>query len=215
LLAGAAWAAPAAAQTRTVAGRVFEARTGQPISAGRVAVRGLDVHDRIRPDGVFVLHVPVREVTLDVTSPGYVPRAITIGRHEHAILVTLDPEVVHLAPIRAQPGGIAAGAGEQVNRVPAASLTETLAGSLSRVTSIPGSRPPLYVVDGVAVSDARITSGVEAVTGGQAPVPGRIGDLNLADIAKIEILRGAVATAAYGSLGANGVIVINTYRRGR
>ncbi len=38
--------------------------------------------------------------------------------------------------------------------------------------------------------------------------------INQADFDRIEILKDAVATASYGSRGANGVIVINT-RRGK
>lgn len=60
------------------------------------------------------------------------------------------------------------------------------------------SNEPLYVIDNVPV---RLTSG------GGVPVDPR-------DVARIEVLKGAGATAIYGSRGANGVILITT-KRGR
>jgi len=59
--------------------------------------------------------------------------------------------------------------------------------------SMTASNEPLYVVDGV-------------------PIAGGIEDFNPAFIASISVLKDASATAAYGRLGANGVILITTNR---
>ncbi len=59
------------------------------------------------------------------------------------------------------------------------------------VATINGSAKPLYVVDGVQVGD-------------------NANFLNPSDVASIEILKDASATAIYGSAGANGVIMITT-----
>jgi TonB-dependent SusC/RagA subfamily outer membrane receptor len=74
------------------------------------------------------------------------------------------------------------------------------------------------VVDGVIVSNATIPQGTNAVTRGQAGVIAstqenalnRISDLNLNDIDRIEVLKGAAASAMYGSRASNGVILITT-----
>ncbi|HEX6925239.1 MAG TPA: TonB-dependent receptor plug domain-containing protein [Longimicrobiaceae bacterium] len=65
------------------------------------------------------------------------------------------------------------------------------------VSTFMGSSEPLFVIDGMPVHTA----------------PGRalIG-LNPADIARIDILKDAGATAIYGSRGANGVVLITTKR---
>jgi TonB-dependent SusC/RagA subfamily outer membrane receptor len=94
---------------------------------------------------------------------------------------------------------------------------------LRGATSIIGGGNPLYVVDGVIASDARIEGGMNAVSLAQNtgiagveqmnPV-NRIADLNPNDIESIEVLKGASAAAIYGSKAANGVIVITT-KRGR
>jgi TonB-linked SusC/RagA family outer membrane protein len=92
--------------------------------------------------------------------------------------------------------------------------------SLRGITSINADAEPLYVVDGVIVSNTAINSGQDAITdatGGGAGLPqdnpvNRIADLNPADVERIEILKGPSAAAIYGSKAANGVILITTKR---
>jgi TonB-linked SusC/RagA family outer membrane protein len=82
------------------------------------------------------------------------------------------------------------------------------------VTSINGSSSPLYVVDGVIVSNIAISTYLNTITGSGTPSQdqqvNRIADLNPEDIEKIEVLKGASAGAIYGSKASNGVIVITT-----
>ncbi len=94
---------------------------------------------------------------------------------------------------------------------------------LRGITSINAASEPLYVVDGVVLSNVAIPSNQNAVTrstGGSNPnltqdaQVNRIADLNPNDIENIEILKGASASAIYGSRASNGVIIITT-RRGR
>lgn len=91
---------------------------------------------------------------------------------------------------------------------------------LRGVTTINARIDPLIVVDGVVISNEAIPNGMNAVTnaagGGNTsnqdnPV-NRIADLNPADIAQIQVLKGASAAAIYGSQAANGVILITTKR---
>lgn len=72
------------------------------------------------------------------------------------------------------------------------------------------SNDPLVVVDGVRVDNNTDSYGL--FTGGQAA--SRLNDLNPADIATIEFLKGPAASALYGTAAANGVIQITT-RMGR
>ena len=91
-------------------------------------------------------------------------------------------------------------------------------------TTLTGAYTPLYVVDGVIVSDASIASGVNILTkastaGGVIAVSAenntnRIADLNPNDIESVEVMKGAAASAVYGSKASNGVILITT-KRGR
>lgn len=85
-------------------------------------------------------------------------------------------------------------------------------------SSFLGSQKPLYVVDGVIVSDASIPSGTNLLTSAkgdafasnQEDPTNRIADLSPSDIESINILKGASAAAIYGSKAANGVVVIET-----
>lgn len=86
-------------------------------------------------------------------------------------------------------------------------------GSSSRVimrgnTSINGPNQPLYVIDGIPLNNAngdQPNSVYEAVDGGDG-----ISNLNPEDIESINVLKGASASALYGSQAANGVILITT-----
>jgi len=91
-------------------------------------------------------------------------------------------------------------------------------------TSITGNATPLYVVDGVIMSDVSIAGGQNAISrastaattfsSNQDVLANRISDINPNDIESVEILKGASAASIYGSRAAAGVIVITT-RRGR
>ena len=85
------------------------------------------------------------------------------------------------------------------------------------VTSLSGSNEPLYVIDGVimtpAASPVMFTQGTDN-TGSDEEVNSMMG-INPQDIASMEILKDASATAIYGSAGANGVVLITTKQAGR
>ncbi len=93
---------------------------------------------------------------------------------------------------------------------------------LRGISSILGASTPLYVVDGIMVSDGNLDglegTGMRFVNRTNQPAeeasPNRIADLNPNDIQNIEILKGASAAAIYGSKANNGVILITT-KRGR
>ena len=116
--------------------------------------------------------------------------------------------------------GRVAGANVQANNgAPGGGIQVQLRGT----SSIIGDHRPLYVVDGVIVSNDEIASNVHVVTrsssnpvrgGQQDNAPNRIADLNPNDIESIEILKGASASAIYGSKATNGVVLITT-KRGR
>lgn len=73
-------------------------------------------------------------------------------------------------------------------------------------TSINASNSPLYVIDGVFVSNGSLQN----IAQDRATSP--IADINPADIQSIQVLKDAVAIAIYGSRGANGVIIVTTKR---
>ena len=125
----------------------------------------------------------------------------------------------------------------ELNRVPARSIESNLAGKVAGArifensgapgggaqvqirgaTSVLGQGDPLYVVDGVIVSNAGVSSGASAISrasgstgSSQDQVVNRLADLNPNDIESVEVLKSAAATAIYGSRATNGVVVITT-----
>jgi TonB-dependent starch-binding outer membrane protein SusC len=129
-----------------------------------------------------------------------------------------DLEKVPTATIEQQLQGKLAGADIQVNSgAPGGGAQVRLRG----ITSINSSAEPLYVVDGVIMSDVAIPPNSDPVTrarGGSNPEPtqenqvNRIADINPTDIERIEVLKGASASAIYGGRASNGVVIITTKR---
>lgn len=98
----------------------------------------------------------------------------------------------------------------QVGGAPGGGIAMRLRG----VSSLTGNNQPLFIVDGVYVSNAEIPSGLRfasgANTGNEEGASNRIADLNPSDIESIEVLKGASAAAIYGTRANAGVIIINT-----
>jgi TonB-linked SusC/RagA family outer membrane protein len=174
------------------------------------------------------------------------------GLNEVRVALTRDPLRLAEVVVTGQATGVerrnlanavATVSGEDVSRVSAQTVEQALQGKvvgasiqansgapgggmqmrLRGVTSINGASEPLYVVDGVVLSNVAIPSNQNAVTkstGGSNPAltqdaqVNRIADLNPNDIENIEVLKGASASAIYGSRASNGVVIITT-RRGR
>lgn len=76
--------------------------------------------------------------------------------------------------------------------------------------SIAGNNQPLYVVDGIPISNAVSNSRNQRTGRGGFDYGNAAMDINAEDIESISILKGAAATALYGARAANGVVVIVT-----
>lgn len=72
--------------------------------------------------------------------------------------------------------------------------------------SISSGNDPLYVIDGVPFISESLATSSRSVISNASP----LSNLNPSDIASIEVLKDADATAIYGSRGANGVVLIST-----
>ena len=244
----------AAAQTRSITGRVADSATTRPLTSGQVSVAGTTIVVPIKDDGTFIVQAPARNVTLDVRSIGYKHATVSVRSEETSVQVGLVKDYFQLEAV------VVTGQATSIERknvaiavssVEAAALTQAptpsieaalqgkVAGGtflnntgapgggmrvqLRGVTTVIGQNSPLYVVDGLVVSDVAIPPGTNPVTrasgssldaGSQESPVNRIADLNPNDIETIEILKGAAASAIYGSKASNGVILVTT-KRGR
>ena len=90
----------------------------------------------------------------------------------------------------------------------------TLGGSSNVVIrgykSLTGNNQALFVVDGVPISNATGNSGNVASGRGGYDYGNAAMDINPEDIENISVLKGAAATAIYGSRASNGVVMITT-----
>ena len=96
--------------------------------------------------------------------------------------------------------------------------TSTDPGAASNViirgfSSIGGSNQPLYVVDGVPLQTTTDYGSGEQSE--KASTLGGISNVSAQDIESMTVLKGAAATALYGSRAANGVIIITTKQGGK
>lgn len=133
---------------------------------------------------------------------------------------------------------------KEINNAPAAALEQALQGKvpgamismnsgapggggqiqIRGITSILGAGQPLFVIDGVIISNDAISDGANSVTGAAGRTTGagigstqdalvnRLADINPQEIESVEVLKSAAATAMYGSRATNGVVVIKTKR---
>jgi TonB-linked SusC/RagA family outer membrane protein len=128
---------------------------------------------------------------------------------------------------------------EQITNVPAQSIENALAGKIAGaqiisntgapgggnqirmrgVTSVFGSADPLYVIDGVIVNNDVIQPGNNAISSARRQTSNssnqdngvnRIADFNPNDFELVEVLKGASASAIYGSKASNGVVLLRT-----
>jgi TonB-linked SusC/RagA family outer membrane protein len=214
-----AWAPYAFAQGRTVKGVVNDGN-GEPVIGANVVVKGTTNGTITNIDGEFSLDVPANAV-LSVSYVGYISKEIPVGNQTSLRISlvedtqALDEVVVVGYGIQRKSdltGSISKVNAEDFKTTPISGIETALQGRAAgvMVTSIsgaPGSgtsvrvrgvgsvndaNDPLYVVDGIPVSD--------------------INYLNPSDISSIEILKDASATAIYGSRASNGVVLVTTMR---
>ncbi len=172
-------------------------------------------------------------------APGQADYVVTLRRdvlHLEAEVVT---GVATTVSAKASANAVAVVSAEQVNEVPAPTVENALQGvipgasiqqnnggapgggmqvQIRGITSINANASPLYVLDGVIIDNDTQNGGNNAITaaaGGVAPSDqdlgvNRIADLNPEDIQSIEVLKGASASAIYGSKASSGVVIITT-----
>ena len=86
---------------------------------------------------------------------------------------------------------------------------------LRGIKSLAGNSDPLYVIDGVVISNAsdNVSQLAPSSSVGSAVVTqNRLADINPNDIETLNVLNGAAAAAVYGSRASNGVVLITTKR---
>ena len=208
------------AQAQTVSGRVVSETDQQALPGVNVLVKGTTIGTVTDLDGNYRLTAEGDD-TLTFSYIGFVSQQVPVDNRT-TVDVALSEDVETLSEVvvvgygtqqkRDLTGSIASLDGEELTTVPSQSPMQGLQGKVAgvQVTSssgAPGAAPfvrirgtgtlndasPLFVVDGVLLRN-----------------PEDINYLNSSDIASMEVLKDASATAIYGARGANGVVIITT-----
>jgi TonB-linked SusC/RagA family outer membrane protein len=126
--------------------------------------------------------------------------SISSGRMKESIVTNLDQALQgRIAGVQMQANSGAPGAASSIR--------------IRGASSVNNSNEPLYVIDGIPVSNSSSTANFEwgGGSGGQNVV-NPLASIAPSDIVSIDVLKDASATAIYGSAGANGVIIVTTKR---
>ena len=221
----------ALAQTK-ITGTVLSQEDGQPIIGAAVKVDGTSTGMLTDVNGKFSLTLPEGKKSLTVSYLGFQPKTVTAKNGMRVFLkadaTALEEVVVTAMGISRQQKTLGYSAqtlkDEELTVGKLTDVTSALAGKVAGVqisassanpgtansviirgfSSINGNNQPLYVIDGVPMQQtSSLAQGSQEAFGG-------ISNVNPNDIESMTVLKGAAATALYGSRAANGVIVITT-----
>ena len=206
-----------AAEARVISGTVKDP-TGETIISASVVVKGTTLGTVTDFDGNYTIDVPDDAKVLVFSYIGMKTQELAISGDVMNVVLSENSEVLEEVVVtgygttkkRDLVTAVASVSADQLKDVPVASAAEALQGKLAGVnvtttegspdadvkirvrggTSLTQSNDPLYIVDGMQVSS--------------------ISDIAPTDIASMDVLKDAAATAIYGAQGANGVIIITT-----
>lgn len=229
----------ATAQGRMVSGQVTAAEDELALPGVNVVIKGTTTGAVTDIEGNYEIQVPSQSAVLVFSYIGYATQEVTVGNQtqidlklnadaralEEVVVVgygtvkksDLTGSVVSLKSDELTPGanvsmeqmlqGRAPGVLiSQETGEPGAAMSITIRGA----SSITAGNDPLYVIDGMPVNNGAVITGTGAGMVGNNNPRNPLNALNPNDIASIEILKDASATAIYGSRGANGVVLITT-----
>ncbi len=222
------------AQDRTLSGKVTDEK-GAPIGDVSVIVKGTKAGTTTKSDGTFTISVPAAGKTLVFSSVNMaiqeanIKSQTTFQIQMKSADATLSEVVVTAFGIKRDKKTLGYStpiiSGEDLTAVRNTNVTNAIVGKVAGVrtqgtggsfsgssilirgyTSMTGSSAPLFVIDGQPIDNG---GGAVALQSGVTN-SNRAVDINPDDIAEMTVLKGAAATALYGSRGAAGVILITT-----
>ncbi|MEZ4968620.1 MAG: TonB-dependent receptor [Flavobacteriaceae bacterium] len=205
-------------QEVTITGNVIDSN-GQPLAGANILEKGTTNGTQTDFDGKFSISVSNSAAVLAISYIGYFPQEIAING-QATVTVTLQEDASLLDEV------VLIGYGTQrksdVTGAVASVKTEELEElPLTRVDQALQGRVPGVLIqnnDGAPNSTVNIRiRGANSLSAGNNPLVvidgfqgGNLNTVNPNDIASIEVLKDASATAIYGSRGSNGVILVTT-----
>ena len=207
-------------QMKKISGEVSTADDPSKLTGVSIIVKGTDRGTSTNAQGKFLINANIGEV-LVFSFLGFQEKEMVIDRDFITVVLNRleksmnDVIVIGYGSQKKSDvtGAISSVSSKALKEVPVTNVSQMLQGRAAGVYVLnTGNKPgagvsvqirgkrsfnagndPLYVIDGI-------------------PISGGLNDINPGDIASIEVLKDASATAIYGSRGANGVIIITTAR---
>ncbi len=240
VLATLAFTASALAQSN-VSGTVKD-KDGQPVAGVSVTVKGGNKGTSTNAEGDFSLTAVAARASLIFSATGYAQQEVRVSGTDAISITLLTSigsmdEVVVIGYGTAKrkdiTGAVTTVGEKDFNKGTYTSADQLIQGKVAGVqmlnnsgqpggastvkirgnSTVTGSGQPLYVVDGVPLDGRSPRPGLGDIgTGGSNPGSNPLNFINPADIASIDVLKDASATAIYGSRAAYGVILITTKR---
>ncbi len=220
------------AQNKLVKGKVQD-ENGSPVPKASVLVKGTKTGTSTGDDGAFELSVPANG-TLVISAIGFDRSEVKISGQDN-LTIALKPDdrslnevVVTALGVKREKRNLTFSSqeikAEELVRAKEPNILNAMTGKVAGVqitsssgtpgassrivirgvTSIIGNNEALIVVDGIPVNNSE----TGAVNSG--PGSNRLIDFDPAIIESVNVLKGAAATALYGSAGARGVVMITT-----
>lgn len=221
-------------QTKSVRGTVLN-DSGEPIIGATILVKGTNTGTTTDMEGNFTLNVQADRKTLVISYIGMATKEVEVASNIAVTLSSnskLDEVVVTAMGIKRSEKAIGSSSttvtSDEITQARASDLLSGLSGKIAGVqvsssssdpgastsvvirgfSSLNGNNQPLYIVDGVPVNNsARYSSdGLNS----SFDFGNGINAVNPEDVDAMTVLKGAAATALYGSRAANGVVLITT-----
>jgi len=226
------------AQTKTVTGKVTDAKDGSPMVGASVIAKGTNIGTQTGSDGTYKLTISSSISKLVISSVGFGSVDVDIANKSSAdVKLTAASDNLNdvvvigygTRKIKDVTGSVARVTEKDFNKGQISTPDQLLQGRTAGVLvtpatgepgaaatinirgtgSISGAQEPLYVVDGVPIIQGG-TIGARSGVEGATTSKNPLIFLNPNDIESMTVLKDASAAAIYGSRGANGVILITT-----
>lgn len=225
------------AQEKAISGSVTD-DTGLPLPGVNIIIKGTTTGTQSDFDGNYMINASVGQ-TLVYSYVGFESQEVTVGP-SNTINVSmqagsqLQEVVVTALGVSREKQSLGYSTqeveGEDIAAVKSGNFTNALSGKVSGLqirrnnnfggstnvvirgnTSLTGDNQALFVVDGVPISNRNTNNSAQGQASGNYYDYGNAAaDINPDDIESINVLKGAAASALYGSRAANGVIIITT-----
>jgi TonB-linked SusC/RagA family outer membrane protein len=226
------------AQTRQVTGKVTSSEDGSALPGVSVSLKGTSRGTTTGADGSYKISVGDGAV-LVYSFVGYKQQSISVAS-QSAINVVLASDASELNEVvvtalgltrtkNSLPYAAQQVKGDELTRVRTGNAFQALSGKVAglQITqgnavggstnvvirgnkSLTGNNQALFVVDGVPIDNSNKNSSNQVTGRGGYDYGNAASDINPDDIESMTVLKGAAATALYGSRASNGVIMIQT-----